>query len=322
MQTPTLRQLSYLVALAETGHFGEAAQRCAVSQPALSKQVREVEELLGVVLFERSRPRVLLTPAGEEVVRRARGLLMASQELVEAVGAYGGTHRGRVHLGVIPTVAPYGLAGLLTRLRTHFPEAVFAIRELHTDRLIEALREGRVDLALLARPFEAQGLEGPDLLREPFVLLAPADHPLGRQAPVEAAELAEAELILMEDGHCLRDQAIEVCARAGVAPSTHVAAASVATLARMVESGLGSTLLPASALGVELRAGMGLVARAFVEPQPGRTLTLQWRASSPHAAWFRSIGGLLQAHYAALNATLPAVAGATPRIQLIAQESG
>ncbi|MCA9525512.1 MAG: LysR family transcriptional regulator [Myxococcales bacterium] len=313
---PTLRQLEYLIALAETGQFVEAARQCAVSQPALSKQVREVEEQLGIALFERVRPRVLLTPAGEEIVRRARRLLTEAHELVDAASTFAGTPRGTIRLGVIPTIAPYGLPGLLARLRDLFPEVAFAIHELQTPVLIEQLRTGGVDLGLLARPFDDAGLTGPDLVVEPFVLVAPEGHPLGVPRAMGRGEIEGASLILMADGHCLRDQAIDVCALAGRPPPTSVTAASVTTLVRMVESGLGATLLPASALSAEVRAGQGLVVRSFEGHQPGRTLTLQWRVTSPGAAWFRQIGDVLQAHYLALNPAIPAVAGPRPLIHL------
>ena len=317
---PTLRQLEYLVALADAGHFGVAARRCAVSQPALSKQVREVEELWGVPLFERSSRGVRATPAGEAVVARARALLVAARDLAETAVGFAGRAAQRVRLGVIPTVAPYGLAGLLTKLRARFPGTTFVLSELPTAALLTSLREGRLDLALLARPFETQGIEGPDLVREPFVLVAPEGHALDAPGAVEVSELIGAELILMQEGHCLRDQALEICARAIAPASAEITAASLATLTRMVESALGATLLPASALSAEVRAGQGLVARAFGGRAPGRTLTLQWRCSAPHGAWYEEIGLVIQAHYLQLNATLPKVEGGLPVMEAVVRE--
>jgi LysR family hydrogen peroxide-inducible transcriptional activator len=311
---PTLRQLEYVVALADEGQFVEAARQCGVSQPALSKQIREVEDMLGLELFERSRPRVIVTRHGEEIVRRARSILAQARELGEAARTLTGARHGTMRLGVIPTIAPYGLPGFLARLRKLYPDVAFAIQELQTDDLLEALREGDIDIGLLARPFDDAGLEGPDLIVEPFVLVAPTDHPLGIDEPVRASEMYGASLILMEDGHCLRDQAMDVCARAGTPPATSVTAASVATLVRMVESGLGATLLPASALSAELRQGQGLVARSFGDSPPGRTITLQWRNTSPSRSWFGELGEALREHYLALNDTMPNVAGPTPRI--------
>lgn len=312
---PTLRQLEYIVALADTGQFVEAARYCAVSQPALSKQVREVEDMLGIELFERARPRVLVTGAGEEIVERARQLLAQARELVDAASAYAGARPGTVQLGVIPTIAPYGLPGLLVKLRRLFPDVSFAIQELQTEVLLERLRSGAIDIGLLARPFDDQGLSGPDLIVEPFVLVAPTDHPLSVPGVVRAQEIAGASLILMEDGHCLRDQAIDVCAAVGTPPATSVTAASVSTLVRMVESGLGATLLPASALHAEVRPGEGLMARSFGKSPPGRTLTLQWRATSPNAKWYLEIGHILREHYIELNAKVPEIAGPRPKIR-------
>ncbi len=316
---PTLRQLEYIVALADTGQFVEAAKQCAVSQPALSKQVQQVEDMLGIELFERSRPKVIVTPAGQEIVRRARRLLLEARELVNAASAVAGEFHGTVRLGVIPTIAPYGLPGLLAKLRELFPEVSFAIHEMQTEVLVKQLRAGGIDLGLLARPFEDESLSGPDLIVEPFVLVAPTGHPLSVPETIELQEIAGASLILMQDGHCLRDQAMDVCRVAGTPPATSVTAASVATLVRMVESGLGATLLPASALAAEVRSGMGLVARSFGASPPGRTLTLQWRATSPNASWFLEIGEVLREHYLALNDTIPDVAGLQPQLRAVEQ---
>ena len=319
MMTPSLRQLEYVVALADAGRFVEAARRCAVSQPALSKQIREVEDMLGLVIFERARPRVIITPDGQQIVDRARALLAEAQELVDAARALVGGRAGTVRLGVIPTIAPYGLPGLLSKLRRLYPDALFAIHELQTEVLIEELRTGRIDLGLLARPFEDDGLRGPDLVVEPFVVVAPSGHPLSVPESIEPTDIAGASLILMQDGHCLRDQAMEVCALASAPPATSITAASVATLVRLVESGLGATLLPASALGAEVREGQGLTVRAFGGSPPGRTLTLQWRATSPNADWFREIGDVLKEHYSELNRRIPDVAGPKPRIVTISK---
>lgn len=270
-----------------------------------------MEDALGVELFERTRPKVIVTDAGEEVVRRARRLLADADELVDAAR----DRQTTVHLGVIPTIAPYGLPGLLAKLRRRFPEVAYAIQELQTETLLEELRSGGIDLGLLARPFDDAGLAGPDLVFEPFVLVAPAEHALGLKRAVTPAEIAGESLILMQDGHCLRDQAIEVCAAAGLPPATSVEAASVSTLTRMVESGLGPTLLPASALRTEVRPGQGIVARSFGSKPPGRTLTFQWRASSAKAAWFAELGDVFRQHYLDMNETIPKIGGPKPRMR-------
>ena len=318
--TPTRRQLEYIIAVAETGKFVEAAKQCAVSQPAMSKQVRAVEEMLGVELFERARPEVIVTPAGEEIVERARGLIAGARELVDAARSFSGAHEGTVRLGVIPTIAPYGLPGLLVKLRRMFPEVSFAIQELQTEVLVEKLQSGAIDLGLLAQPFDTTRLAGPNVVKEPFVLVAPTGHPLSVAGSVNPEEIAGQSLILMEDGHCLRDQAIDVCAVAGAPPATSVTAASVTTLVRMVESGLGATLLPASALSSEVRSGEGLVVRSFGDQPPGRILTLQWRRTSPNASWFAELGDVLREHYRELNEEIPDVDGPTPQIRVMGEE--
>ena len=311
---PTLRQLEYVVALASTGRFVEAARRCGVSQPALSKQIREVEALVGTPLFERTSEGATPTAAGAEVVARARRLLADARELVDAASAHAGRRLGVVQIGVIPTVAPFALPGLLVKLRALFPDASFVIHELQTPVLLERLRDRTVDVGLLAHPFDEAGLTGSDVIFEPFVLATPQHHPLAGSTPVDRAAIAGASLILMGDGHCLRDQALEVCAAAGAAPPTGVSAASVSTLVQLVESGLGATLLPVSALPVELAASRApsIALRRFADPPPGRTLTLQWRRTSPDGPWFERIAAVLRAHYVAMNDALPVVTGAVP----------
>lgn len=291
---PTLRQLEYLVAVAETGQFQEAARRCAVSQPALSKQVREVEQLLGVEIFERTRPRVLVTQVGQEIVRRARQLLGDAHELVDVAHASTRLHRGTVRIGVIPTIAPYGLPGLLAKLRALFPEVSFAIAELQTEVLLERLRSGAIDIGLLARAFDDDGLRGLDLVVEPFVLVAPGDHPLGKAAPITAREIAGASLILMEDGHCLRDQAMAACRVKKLEAVNSFAASSLLTLLAMVDGDLGVTLLPEMAVGSSLLKQTRI--RTWPLQQGGhREIALVWRHNSARAEEFRELGESIRA---------------------------
>lgn len=312
---PTLRQLKYIVELADSGQFVETARRCAVSQPALSKQIQEVEASLGVVLFERARPRVLVTAVGQALVERARQILLQAQELDELARASQARPEGTYRLGVIPTIAPYGLPGLLNRLRQMYPEVTFAIFERQTEVLLEELSVGQIDLGLLARPIPTDGLGGVDLVHEPFVLVGPTGHSLTGNGAIKVADVAGADLILMEDGHCLRDQAMDVCALADAPNKIKVAAGSISTLVRMVESGLGATLIPASALISEVNRGAGVFARSFAGTPPGRTLTLQWRSTSPSAAWFSEIAAVLRSHYLTMNDALPEVAGPAPRMR-------
>lgn len=312
---PSFRQLEYIVVLAETGQFVEASRRLNVSQPALSKQIRDIEDALGVVLFERTRPKLMLTPAGEQVLTRAERLLAGAEELLQAVRWMRGERQSVLRLGVIPSIAPYGLPGLIAKLRETEPNLAIIIEELQTEPLLEALRAGRVDLAFLARPFSEDKLSAFDLVIDPFVFLVAEGHPLAKKQGIRLQEVVGVDMLLMEDGHCLREQAIEVCRSSKSNVSTEIQAASVSTLVSMVESGLGPTLLPAIALNAELRGDRRLVARAFAAPSPGRRLSLAWRKTSPSVGWYEALALALRAHLLGLNAGLPPVFGGTPRLE-------
>lgn len=304
-QLPTLRQLAYIVAVAELGHFGRAAKRCAVSQPALSRQVREVEELLGVVLFERVRPRALVTPPGRAFVAQARRVLLEAKELDRVVRASEHSLAGRLQLGVIPTIAPYLLPTLVRALPQTWPELQLVLREDKTESLLSAVRQGDLDVAVLALPVAGDDLAEAALFDEPFVLAAPPGHPLAQPRPVDAAELAGHALLLMAEGHCFRDHALEVCHAVGAGADPNVVATSLTTLMLMVQGGLGATLLPASAL-TALPAGGAFVLRAFAaEPGPRRAVGLRWRPTSPRTDAFRALGRAMREHVSQLNARLP-----------------
>lgn len=274
---PTLRQLEYLVAVAEELSFRAAAERCHVSQPALSEQIRLLEEQLGVRLFERDSKRVALTEAGAHVLERARAVLGDVDTLVDAALGQGGPLSGTLVLGAIPTVAPYVLPGLVAAARAAHPRLRLVLREAQTATLLEALRAGRVDAALLALPASAAGLSSVPLCEDPFLLAAPRGHRLAAKGPARLSDLRREEVLLLEDGHCLRDQALALCGEAGASEAQDVRATSLRTLARLVATGLGVTLLPALARD---EAADGVVLRPFRAPAPGRTLGLCWRASS------------------------------------------
>lgn len=300
MNLPTLRQLEYIVAVADLGHFGHAAARCAVSQPALSRQIQEAESLLGVTLFERTRPRTLVTPEAAPLIARARQLLTLARELAEAAASTGKEPAGDVALAAIPTVGPYLLPGMLARWRDELPQVRFIVSEQRTLPLLTALRTGQLDLGLLALPFEDEGLEVASLGFEPFVFVARDDHALLSLERLQALSLADEPLLLMEEGHCLGDQALDVCASAGAQARLDLRAASLGMLVCMVESGLGATLLPASALQREVTPSSRVVARRFAAPPPGRELALAWRISSPRGPLFRRLAAGLRAHLATL----------------------
>jgi len=295
MDRPSVRQLEYALAVARERHFGRAARACGVTQPALSTQIQALEQRLGARLFERSRRGVLVTPAGERALARARDALAALDALVE--GARGGDAAlsGPLHLGVIPTLAPYLLPRWLPLVRDAYPELHLFLHEDQTARLVARLREGRLDLLLLALPIEGPDLETLPLFEEAFLLAAPAHHRLARggRRRVAESELEGAEVLLLEEGHCLRDQALSFCQRAGAHEGELVRASSLNTLVQMVANGLGVTLLPASSLPVEVHPDDGIVVRRFRPPEPSRRIGLVWRRSSARGAAFRHLGSLL-----------------------------
>jgi len=295
---PTLRQLEYLLAVAEALSFRAAAERCHVSQPALSEQVRLLEEQLGVRLLERDKRRVALTAAGTHVVERARAVLGEVDTLVEAAVGHGGPLAGPLVLGAIPTVAPYLLPRLLRAVRTAHPRLRLVLREAQTSSLLESLRAGRIDAALLALPVPAPGLSSVPLCDDPFLLAVPAGHRLAVRGPARLAELKREDVLLLEDGHCLRSQALELCTRAGAREQDDVTATSLGTLVRLVGEGLGVTLLPSLArdeLGACTGGTAAVLLREFRAPAPKRTLGLVWRAASARGADFLALAETIRA---------------------------
>jgi LysR family hydrogen peroxide-inducible transcriptional activator len=292
MDWPSLRQLECFQAVAERLSFRRAAERCSITQPALSQQIQQLERLLGARLFERDRRRVLLTPAGEELLPRARAALRAVDELVQAADAARDPLAGPLRLGVIPTVAPYVLPAAVGALRRRCPDLRLYLREDRTSRLVERVQDGRLDLALLALEADLGTLERMPLYRDPFVLAVPAGHALSRRAAVGEQDLVGLEVLLLEDGHCLRDQALALCERVGARELGDFRATSLNTLARMVAAGTGVTLLPAMALPVEVRPKERIVTVPF-ERQPARTIGLVWRPTTPRRSTFELLGQVL-----------------------------
>lgn len=291
MQRPSIRQLEYVVAVAELLHFGRAARRCAVTQPALSAQIQQIEALLGVQLFERSRRGVLVTQAGRRVVEQARDVLARVDRLVGEAGQAGRPLCGVLGLGVIPTVAPYFLPPLLPGVRHRYPELRLMLREEQTARLVAELRGGTLDLILVALPTQEAGLVELPLFEEPFWLVAPTGHALLRGRGPLSEELLEGhEVLLLEDGHCLRDQALSICQRAGAHEAGGLQATSLTTLSQMVANGLGVSLLPERALAQEVTPERGLAARPFRAPPPRRSVGLAWRQGAAREAEYRLLG--------------------------------
>jgi LysR family hydrogen peroxide-inducible transcriptional activator len=293
----TFRQLEYLVALADTLGFHRAAERAHVSQPALSAQVQQAEAILGVQLFERNQRRVLLTPAGTMVVTRARRVLREAEELLSAARLYTDPFQGSWRLGLIPTIAPYLLPEILPGIRLAHPDLRLLLREERTPVLVQELQCGGLEAAILAEVEELGDLVRVPLAEDPFLLAAPLGHPLARKRRIALADLDQAQMLLLEDGHCLRGQALAFCAKAG-AREADFRASSLATLVQMVAGGMGLTLLPTLCAAME-GGRAGLVLRPFSRPAPGRRLVLAWRNGSALAGALETFAGELRAGWPA-----------------------
>lgn len=294
----SLRDLEYLVALAEERHFGRAAERCNVSQPALSSQIRKLEDLLGLTLFERTSRRVLPTAGGEVIVRQARTVLSEAQKLMAlAREGQGAAMAGRLALAAIQTLGPYLFPLILRALRDAYPDLALNLSEGRTADIVEALRDGRLDAALMSPPIEDAGLTIVPLFIEPFWLACPPEHPLATVAMLRSTDLPGPGLLLLDEGHCLRDQALAVCE---AAPGAGRHATSLETLRSMVAAGAGYTLLPRLAIreGETALGAVGdglVVVRPFGGPAPGRTIALAWRTTDPRAESFAELAGFLRA---------------------------
>lgn len=272
-----LKDLRYLVALADTRHFGKAAERCFVSQPTLSAQLKKLEEYLGVTLVERQPKHAMLTPAGEAIVARARRIIESSDEVVEIARSHRDPLAGRLRLALLPTIGPYLLPAVAPRIRKALPRLELMLYEYQTGPMLEKLRAGDIDVGILALPADTEGLETRALYEEPFVLAAPAGHPLAQKAQVKTDDLQGATLLLLEDGHCLRDQALDVCSRVDVHEKQDFRATSLETLRQMVASGAGVTLLPELATLGPYANARGMVTRHFAKPAPTRQIGAAWR---------------------------------------------
>jgi len=296
----SLRQLQYVVAVADTLGFRRAAERCGVSQPTLSAQVQQLEAVLGVRLFERDRNGVLLTSAGEEVVKRARRVLVETEDLLSAATRARDPFAGTFRVGVIPTIAPYYLPEVTQALAKAYPQLRLVFREEKTEDTVRDLWAGTLDAGLLALEAELGTLEHAEILRDPFVLALPKGHALARKKKVSQQDLEAENVLLLEDGHCLRSQALAVCQQAG-AHETDLRATSLATLVQMVAGSSAVTLLPELAVPVENRNAQ-LDIREFSAPVPSRTIALAWRPRSPFAAALRATAATLRAAHRSSSA--------------------
>lgn len=298
----TLRQLQYVVAVAEAKSFRQAAEQCHVSQPSLSAQIAEVERALSVRLFERDRRRVLLTAAGAELVERAKRVLLEAQDFVEVAKRFTDPFAGTLRIGVIPTIGPYLLPEVDPALRKAFPRLTLQWTEDKTEPLVLQVNRGGLDAALLAAEADLGDLEKEVLGRDPFVLATAKQHELGRNVRrVRVGDLRGQEVLLLDDGHCFRDQALELCSAAGIR-ELGFRATSLATLSQMVAGGAGITLLPKLAVEVENRRGL-LAIREFVRPEPYRTIVLAWRRRSALDEVLHAVADAARAAFRAASRT-------------------
>ncbi len=291
MMNFTLRQLRYFDALARHGHFGRAAEACSISQPALSVQIKDLEEALGAELFERSARQLRLSAFGEEFLLRVRDILRSVDELGDLARANRNQLVGRLRIGVIPTVAPYLLPALISSLTTANADLDIHVRETVTPKLLHELAEGRLDTAIVALPISEPQMEETPLFNESFVLVRPLEDQ-GKPVPNKDM-LREMRLLLLEEGHCFREQALSFCDMGSVRPREILDGSSLTTLVQMVGAGIGVTLIPEIAMSVETRSAAVSIAR-FQEPQPSRTIGMIWRKTSPIARQLTEVADLVR----------------------------
>lgn len=306
-----LRDLHYLVALAEQRHFGRAAEACFVSQPTLSIQIKKLEEELGVTLVERTPRKVLLTEVGREIVARARDVLNDVEQIKAIARRTLDPESGTVRLGIFPTLAPYLLPHVVPMLHARFPRLELLLVEEKTEEVLHRLREGRLDAGIVALPIHDDALHAEFLFEEPFLLAVPQGHPLAKRAGLRLADLADQSLLLLEDGHCLRDQALEVCHLAGAGEKNGFRATSLETLRQMVAAEVGITLLPTLAVKppVARTPNVQLVEFRGKHP-PSRRIAMLWRKSAASHAFLLQLAAVFRRLPPALLA--PGAATAKP----------
>jgi len=294
MHLPTLRQLEFLCAVADQGSFSKAAESCHVTQPTLSAAIKEVEGMLGVQLIEREARGASLTQAGDAAVERARTILSDTADLVSAARQAGAPLTGPFRLGAIPTIAPFLLPRTLKALRKAHTGLKLYLREDQTERLLDGLKSRSLDAALIALPWEAAGIETMDLGDDEFMLVAPRGHDLIERDTLKSTDLADEDVLLLEDGHCLRDHALSICRLPSKRGGADVTATSLPTLVHMVAGGLGVSLLPKLAIDAGVTSGADVELRAFETPMIGRRIGIAWRTGSPRASEAQMIGEIVR----------------------------
>jgi LysR family hydrogen peroxide-inducible transcriptional activator len=313
-----LRDLQYLVALAEHRHFGHAAEACFVSQPTLSTQIRKLEDELGVPLVERTPRKVLLTEVGREIATRARDVLNEVEQIRGIARRTRDPESGTVRLGIFPTLGPYLLPHVVPMVRATFPKLELLLVEEKTEVVLRLLREGKLDAGILALPLHEDSLHAEFLFEEPFLLAVPQSHPLAhKHGQLKLADLSDQSLLLLEDGHCLRDQALEVCHLAGAGERSGFRATSLETLRQMVAADVGITLLPTLAVKPPVARADNVRLIEFKNPPPSRRVAMVWRKSTAMEPFLQRLAqvfrelptGLLDAHSAATPARDVPVSG-------------
>lgn len=289
-----LRDLKYLVALADHKHFGRAAAACFVSQPTLSTQIKKLEEELGVSLVERAPRHIMLTPAGREAAQRARRIVADVEEIKEAARRSQNPEAGAVRLGIFPTLGPYLLPHVVSRVRERFPALELLLIEEKTEVILRQLREGKLDAGILALPLHDEQLHIELLFEEPFMLAVPETHVLAASKTLAMQDLAHESLLLLEDGHCLRDQALDVCQLAGASEKTGFRATSLETLRQMVAANVGITLLPVLAVKPPVAASQDIRLLPFRAPAPSRRIAMVWRRSSAMSEFLTKLAAVFR----------------------------
>ncbi len=302
-----LRDLKYLLALAEHKHFGRAAAACFVSQPTLSTQIKKLEEELGVSLVERAPRKVMLTSAGRDAVERARRIVAEVEQMKEGARRSQDPEAGTVRLGMFPTLGPYLLPHVIPRIRERFPDLELLLVEEKSDVLLSRLHEGKLDAALLALPVHDDQLHSEFLFEEPFVLAVPENHPLAQRDSLSLAELNNQKLLLLEDGHCLREQALEVCRLSGANEKSEFRATSLETLRQMVAANVGITLLPTLAIKPPVAQSQNIHLLGFSDSHPSRRIAMLWRRSSAMSGFLLELSRVFSALPADLFSPAPVV---------------
>ena len=299
-QFMNFRALQYFVKLAELKHFSKAAEACFVSQPTLSTQIRKLEEELGITLIERAPRKVMLTPVGEDIAHRARHVLRDIEHIKDAARRSKDPETGTIKLGIFPTLAPYLLPHVIPVIRQRYPELRLQLAEEKTEDILHMLDQGRLDAGLLALPVEEFGMEIEILFEEPFVMAMPSSHPLSEKQSIGLRDLEGTELLLLEEGHCLRQHALAVCELAGAHERVDFHATSMETLRQMVAADAGVTLIPVLAVKPPIPSTDNIALRPFNSPAPSRTIALVWRSSSPLGAFLRKLAVSLKVEPALL----------------------